>query len=446
MREADIGVAPRAAAALAIAAVLEHGRTLEAALAERDVVLRAGRARAEVQALAYGTIRFAPRLERALARLLARPWAEQGAQQQALLLLGLFQLEYGNVPDHAAVSTTVASARALGIGRAAGFVNAVLRRYLRERAQCLADADRTLAGRTAHREWWVDAVTRDWGDGAEALLTADNAAPPLWLRANARRTSSDDLVAELEALGHPCERCAFAPSAVRLITPTDVRALAPFLAGRCSVQDAAAQLTVPLLALEPGQRVLDACAAPGGKSCHMLEAEPELDSLLALDVDPARVARIEDNLARLGLSARVAVGDATRARDWWDGVPFERVLLDAPCSGTGVVRRHPDIKLLRRPEDLPAMAARQSALLGALWPLLARGGRLLYVTCSVLRIENDAVVTAFLTEHPDAVDITESARLIVRAAPPAAGVGPGFYLLPGTADTDGFYYACLAKA
>jgi 16S rRNA (cytosine967-C5)-methyltransferase len=444
--EAGIGVAERAAAALAIAGVLGRGRTLEVALADRDVVARAGRARAAVQALAYGAIRFAPRLERAVERLLARPWTEQGAEQQALLLLGLFQLEYGNVPAHAAVSTTVAAARALGLARAAGFVNAVLRRYGRERAECLAAADRTMAGRTAHRQWWVDAMTRDWGEAAEAQLLANNLAPPLWLRAHAGRVTTEALAAELEALGRATADCPFAPRALRLLTPTDVRTLPAFAAGRCSVQDVAAQLAAPLLALAPGQRVLDACAAPGGKTCHMLEEQPALASLVALDVDRGRTARIEENLARLGLEARVVIGDATQPRDWWDGIPFERVLLDAPCSGTGVVRRHPDIKLLRRPDDLPAMAARQAALLTALWPLLARGGRLLYATCSVLRVENDALVTAFLAEHPDAVDITESARLILRAAPPAAGVGPGFYLLPGAADTDGFYYACLAKA
>jgi 16S rRNA (cytosine967-C5)-methyltransferase len=440
------GVAERAAAALAIASVVGHGRTLDSALADRDVVTRAGRARAAVQALAYGTIRFAPRLERAAERLLARPWAEQGAEQQALLLLGLFQLEYGNVPAHAAVSTTVAAARALGLARAAGFVNAVLRRFGREREECLAAADRTLAGRTAHRQWWAEAVTRDWGAAAEPQLAANNLAPPLWLRAHAGRTTTDALAAELDAPCRATARAPFAPRAVQVIPPTDVRILPPFTAGRCSVQDAAAQLAAPLLALAPGQRVLDACAAPGGKACHMLEEQPALAALVALDIDRERAARIEDNLARLGLKARVVIGDATRPRDWWDGTPFERVLLDAPCSGTGVVRRHPDIKLLRRPDDLPAMAARQAALLTALWPLVARGGRLLYATCSVLRVENDAVVTAFLAGHPDAVDITESARLILRAAPPAAGVGPGFYLLPGAADTDGFYYACLAKA
>jgi 16S rRNA (cytosine967-C5)-methyltransferase len=440
------GVAERAAAALAIAGVLGRGRTLEAALADRDVVARAGRARAAVQALAYGAIRFAPRMERAVERLLARPWAEQGVEQQALLLLGLFQLEYGGVPAHAAVSTTVAAARVLGLARAAGFVNAVLRRYGRERDACIAEADRTLAGRTAHRQWWVEAVTRDWGEDSEAQLAANNLAPPLWLRAHAARTTTDALAQELEALGHATARSAFAPRAVQLLEPTDVRTLPPFVAGRCSVQDAAAQLAAPLLALAPGQRVLDACAAPGGKTCHMLEEAPEPASLVALDIDQERAGRIEANLARLGLQARVVIGDATRPKDWWDGTPFERVLLDAPCSGTGVVRRHPDIKLLRRAGDLGPMAARQAALLAALWPLLARGGRLLYATCSVLRAENDAVVTAFMAGHPDAVDITESARLILRAAPPAAGVGPGFYLLPGAADTDGFYYACLAKA
>jgi 16S rRNA (cytosine967-C5)-methyltransferase len=443
------GAGSRAAAARAVAAVVESGRTLETALPAPVPRAWGDIDRAQVQALAYGTVRFALRLRRVATQLLSRRWEDHPVELQAVLLVGLYQLEYARTPPHAAVDTAVEAARLLGQGRAAGLVNACLRRYQRERDALLAKADASLPGRTSHPEWFVSALERDWGGTtARTVLDANNAHPPLWLRANARRTTTEALAATLAAEGHATTPCAFAPRALKLDKPVDVRALPSFVAGLCSVQDAAAQLAAPFLDVRPGMRVLDACAAPGGKTGHLLEEVPDA-SVVALDIEPERVERIRGNLERLGLRAEVVVGDAL-ADDWWDGRPFNRILLDAPCSGTGVIRRHPDIKLLRRPDDLGPLVERQARLLDAQWRRLAPGGRLVYASCSVLKAENAQVVAAFLTRTPEAVEVTESARLSVPGSPnpPAAGAsptGPGYALLPGTADTDGFFYACLQK-
>ncbi|MGQ0430470.1 MAG: 16S rRNA (cytosine(967)-C(5))-methyltransferase RsmB, partial [Gammaproteobacteria bacterium] len=251
--------------------------------------------------------------------------------------------------------------------------------------------------------------------------------------------------ARLAAAGMESVPCAFAPQALRLAEPVEVSELPGFAAGEVSVQDAAAQLAAFFVAPRDGMRVLDACAAPGGKACHLLEAAPGIAELVAVDVDSARVLRIAENLERLGLAARLLTGDATAPAGWWDGRPFDRILLDVPCSGTGVIRRHPDIKLLRRPDDIPRFAAIQAALLAACFGLLAPGGRLVYVSCSVLAAENAAVVRAFLGANPAAADTTESARLLLPGAAPVFDAGAGCALQSGAADADGFYYACLEK-
>jgi 16S rRNA (cytosine967-C5)-methyltransferase len=267
----------------------------------------------------------------------------------------------------------------------------------------------------------------------------------MWLRVNSRRTSRAAYLARLAGASIAATAPEFAPDALRLDEPQDVSALPGFADGEVSVQDAAAQLAAPLLAPRPGLRVLDACAAPGGKACHLLELEPAIAELVALDVDAARAARIESNLARLDLRANVLVADAAKPADWWDGRPFDRILLDVPCSGTGVIRRHPDIKLLRRVADVAQFATQQSHLLAACWQLLAPGGRLLYASCSVLTAENAGVVGAFLAQEARAADVTESARLLLPGALPWRIAGPGCALPSGAADADGFYYACLEK-
>jgi 16S rRNA (cytosine967-C5)-methyltransferase len=432
----------RAAAARAVVAVASQGRRLESAVAEQA---KDSPSRSAIQSLAFGTVRWLPELEAILGLLLDRPDAPLPREVRALALVGLYQLGHGATPPHAAVSETVEAARALGHPRAAPLVNALLRRFQRERGPVVAAAHAGRAARLAHPEWMLAAFERDWPGQWESIATAGNAEPPMWLRVNARRTTRDEYRARLAALGMDSVTCEFAPQALRLAQPVDVLRLPGFAEGDVSVQDVAAQLAACFLAPRDGMRVLDACAAPGGKACHLLEAFPGVAELVAVDADPERAMRIESNLARLGLAARVVTGDAAMPGGWWDGGAFERILLDVPCSGTGVIRRHPDIKLLRRPDDIPRFAASQSALLAAAFGLLAPAGRLLYASCSVLTAENAAVVRAFLAANPAAADVTESARLLLPGAAPVSDAGAGCALASGAADADGFYYACLEK-
>jgi 16S rRNA (cytosine967-C5)-methyltransferase len=425
-----------------VLAVAEHGRRLEAALAEcaTEAPLRPA-----VQSIAYGTLRWYFELDALLALLLDRPRAPVDPELRALALIGLYQLAHGRTPEHAAVSESVEAARALGRPRAAGFVNALLRRFQRERDALVRAAHREPAAQYAHPGWLLDAFARDWPEQWQSIAAAGNAEPPMWLRVNARRMDRDRYRARLAAAGMDSGTCEFAPQALKLADPVDVVRLPGFADGDVSVQDAAAQAAPFWLDAHAGMRVLDACAAPGGKACHLLELMPGLAELVALEIDPARAPRISSNLARLGLAARVMIGDAKNPAAWWDGRPFDRILLDLPCSGTGVIRRHPDIKLLRRPDDIPRFAAQQAALLRSSFALLAPGGRLVYASCSVLRAENAAVVGEFMDTEPFAGDVTESARLLLPGWLPAQDAEPGCALASGAADADGFYYACLEK-
>ncbi len=422
-------------------AVAAEGRRLEAAIAE---AARDQPSRPAIQSLAFGTVRWFFELEGCLAHLSSRPDVPPAHEVRALALVGLYQLAHGATPEHAAVSETVEAARELGHPRAAAFVNALLRRFQREREPVLAAVHRVREARLAHPEWLLAALERDWPADWESIAAAGNAEPPMWLRVNSLRSSRDDYRARLDAAGISSQSCAFAPQALRLDRPMDVGSLPGFADGDVSVQDAAAQLAAPFVGAESGMRVLDACAAPGGKACHLLELTPDLE-LVALDIDAARAERIRSNLSRQGLTAQVVVGDALEPARWYDGRPFDRVLLDVPCSGTGVIRRHPDIKILRRPDDIGRFAARQTALLAANLGLLATGGRLVYSSCSVLAAENAQVVAAFLGREPKAADVTESARLLLPGVLPGRHAGPGWALPSGSADADGFYYACLEK-
>ena len=389
-----------------------------------------------LQELGYGVCRWQPMLQALLDRLLERPLDPREPAVRALLLTGLYQLHYLRIPEHAAVAETVTAARQLRKPWAAGLVNAVLRSFLRRRAELLAALETDREALTAHPRWLLDALERDWPEDWAAIIAANNARPPFTLRVNARRVSREACRSRLAEAGWTAEPGA-APTALALAEPVEPTLLPGFVEGWISVQDAAAQWAAPLLDLRPGLRVLDACAAPGGKTGHLLEVAPDLD-LTALDRDAARLGRVRENLARLRSSARLVVGDAERPAEWWDGIPYDRILVDAPCSATGVIRRHPDIKLLRRERDIAALAESQRAMLNSLWPLLRPDGRLLYATCSVLRQENEEVVAAFLATHPDAWE-----------PPLVAGWGRarsrGRQILPGEAGMDGFYYAALIK-
>jgi 16S rRNA (cytosine967-C5)-methyltransferase len=391
-----------------------------------------------VKELGYGTLRWHPRLAAFLARLLEQPLKGSDLDVEALLLLGLYQLIYMRVPDHAAVRETVEACRTLKKGWAAGLVNGVLRRFLRERAALEAAIADDPAARYAHPLWFIDELRRDWPHHWEEMLAAGNERPPLTLRVNRARNPRDAFLGQLAAAGLAARACRHSPDGVVLDKPLDVAALPGFAAGQCSVQDEAAQLAAGLLDVSPGQRVLDACAAPGGKACHLLEWHPGL-ALTLVERDSFRARRIHENLERLGLHADVRVADACEPLGWWDGVPFDRILLDAPCSASGVVRRHPDAKLRHRPDQLEAAASLQKRLLDALWPLLMPRGKLVYATCSVFRRENAAQLEGFLAAHGDAEALPlDDVGWGVRS-------GAGRQILSGEDGMDGFYYACLQK-
>ena len=403
-----------------------RGRSLDAALTFDSQATR--QERGLLRALVYDSIRWYLRLDALLDCLLARPGQKIEPEVRALAIVGLCQLLYTEIPAHAAVAETVEAARRLGHPRAAGLINAVLRRCQREHAQLLAQVDRDVAVRTAHPRWLVDAIAADWGEQAAPILAANNQRPPFWVRVNRRRTSGAQYRARLAASGIAVADSKFDDEALLLADAMDVAELPGFAEGEVSIQDAAAQLAARLLAPQPGERILDACAAPGGKTGHLLELQPELAELVAVDVSPERLTRVADNLRRLGLSATLVAADAGEPAGWWDGRPFERILLDVPCSATGVIRRHPDIKLLRRPDDVAALAAKQLELLNVLWALLAPGGWLVYASCSALRAETAAVVEAFMATGAQAREATPAVRIAA-----------------GTAGMDGFYYACLEK-
>jgi 16S rRNA (cytosine967-C5)-methyltransferase len=394
-------------------------------------------------AIALGSVRWYLRLWPAVEALLSRP---QGVASEirALLTVTAHQVEYSRNAPEAAAHAAVDATRILGQGRASGLVNAVLRRFVAERSALLDRVDQTLAGRTAHPAWLVKLLQQAWPTSHAAILAANNEHPPLVLRVDLSRKSRASYIEELKDVDIAARPIEWAPAAVLLENPVSVPRLPGFLQGVVSVQDAGAQLAALLLDAQPGMRVLDACAAPGGKTGHLLEHTPGLAELWAIDVDSERVARIHENLDRLGRKARVEVADIRDPSTFWDGRPFERILVDAPCSSTGVIRRHPDIKLLRRPTDIPAFVALQERILRSAFGMLAVGGRLVYCTCSLLPQENEEVVARLLQSQP-------SAR--VATSPRAGSLVPGvmekkmgIQLIPGAeAGSDGFYYACLEK-
>lgn len=426
----------RAAVVGVLGEVVSHGRSLSACLPEALGQVPE-KERALFQELCFGTLRYWPQLDERLKPFLSRPLKRKDSDIRFLLLLGLYQLTYMRIAIHAVVNETVAAAEILKKGWAKGLVNAVLRNYLRalERGAIVDASD---AARYAHPQWLVDRLRRAWPQDWGTILEANNQRPPMALRVNAAKVSRDEYLARLASAGIEARPSPIVEDALLLVEPRDVASLPGFAQGLVSVQDVAAQLAAYLLAPAQGQRVLDACAAPGGKTCHILERQPGLDMLIAVDRDEQRLQRVAENLARLDVRAKLAYGDAAQPDLWWDGKPFDGILLDAPCSATGVIRRHPDIKLLRREEDIAELAREQARLLAALWPLLRVGGRLVYATCSVLPEENSDQVAAFLASHRDAKEVTIAASW-------GRACGTGRQILPGEDGMDGFFYACLER-
>ncbi|MCJ7955585.1 MAG: 16S rRNA (cytosine(967)-C(5))-methyltransferase RsmB [Pseudomonas sp.] len=428
---------PRLAAAKALAAVLNGKASLNSSLpTQLDKV--EDRDRGFTQDLAFGTARWQPRLSALAAKLLQKPFKAADADVEALLLVGLYQLLYTRVPAHAAIGETVGCADKLKKPWAKALLNAVLRRAQRESEALLAELEHDPVVRTAHPRWLQKSLKAFWPEQWEAICAANNAHPPMILRVNRRHHSRDTYLQLLTDAGINATPCVYSVDGIVLEAATDVRSLPGFVEGWISVQDEAAQLAADLLDLAPGQRVLDACCAPGGKTCHILEVEKDLAAVVAVDLEAKRLVRVRENLARLGLSADLIAADGRDTATWWDGKPFQRILLDAPCSATGVIRRHPDIKLTRQPDDIAALAVLQGELLDALWPTLEVGGILLYATCSTLPTENTEVIQAFLAR-------TSGARELDLAT--AAGIKQphGRQLLAQEGGHDGFYYAKLIK-
>ena len=434
------GAKTRALAAEVVDAVVSDGRSLDAAIAERESRVPPAD-RPLVRMLAYGVLRHHWQLQEWIAQLVSRPFRKRDSVINALLAVGLFQLTDTRVPDHAAVSQTVEAARALRRPKLAGVVNACLRRFQREDLAAVAPA--TEEARWNHPGWLIERLRHDWPGDADAILEANNARAPMWLRANARRTTAAEYRERLSAAGIEATLQEGVPDALRLAAPRPVDELPGFGDGDASVQDAAAQIAARWLMRGEPRRVLDACAAPGGKSGHLAELGGENFDLVAVDSDAERLERVRENHARLGLDATIVAGDASKPGEWWNGELFDAILLDAPCSATGVIRRHPDIKLLRREVDIEELSALQAKILDALWPTLAPGGRLLYVTCSVLAAENDGVVGDFLESRDDAEEGAVLPNYNIRDVMRAKACG--YQVLPGTAGMDGFYYACLVK-
>ena len=424
-------------AARALASVASAGQSSDKALA----AFQDSPNRAAVRAIALGSLRWYLRLAPALDLLLDRP-GKITPEIRALLVAGAHQIEYSRNAPELTVHLAVEAARLLGRPAAAGLVNAVLRRFVAERAALFELIDADLAGRTAHPAWFVAELVRSWSEHAQKILDGGNQHPPLILRVDLTRSSVPQYLQDLTRVGIVGRSLAWAPAAIELEQAVPVAELPGFKEGLISVQDAGAQLAAAILDARPGMRVLDACAAPGGKTGHILEHTAGLQELVALDIDAARSVRIQENLARLSRQATLIVADIRNPAGFWDGRPFDRILADVPCSSTGVIRRHPDIKLLRRPEDIAAFARVQFEILQAAFGLLALRGRLLYSTCSVLPAENEAVIERFLKSERRAslVPVLPAAQWPPEAQMRVVGV----QLLPGAqAGTDGFYYACL---
>jgi 16S rRNA (cytosine967-C5)-methyltransferase len=428
----------RACAARVLVRVISGGHSLAEALPDAVQSVDDARQRALVQELAYGTLRWFYLLDALLLQLLQKPLKQRDADIRCLMLIGLYQLMQLAMPQRVAVNETVQATEALNKSWARGLVNAVLRNYLRRTDSLEVMCDSAVEMKYAHPAWLTRQLQTDWPDDWESILAANNARPPFSLRVNQRRVTRDEYLDELAERSIEAVPLPHVDTGLLLKKPLPVESLPGFSEGVVSVQDGAAQLAAGLLALAPGLRILDACAAPGGKTAHILEALPDISALTALDIDGRRLRRIEENLTRLSLHAKLQQGDAGEPQAWWDGQPYDRILLDTPCSATGVIRRHPDIKVLRKPGDVATLVSLQARLLQALWPLLVPGGMLLYCTCSVLRDENSSQITRFLEMQTDAKEAPITAAW-------GRGCVHGRQILPGENEMDGFYFACLRK-
>lgn len=427
---------PRAAAALAVHQVVFQGRQLTRTL-DRALAGCESEDRGLITEIASGVVRWYWLLDHYLGILLDKPMGRKNREIRCLLQVGLYQLEFMRTPVYASVSETVNAASELGKPWARGLTNAIMRKFLRMRDR-LDSHGLPEWRRFSHPAWMVDLVRQEWPQRWKEILEANNRRPKMTVRVNASKTSVEEYLGRLGSLGIAAAADRTSPSAIRLAERVSVDRLPGFCEGVVSIQSSASQLAALSMDLAPGHRVLDACSAPGGKLLHMLEIQSDLDEIVAVDIDEARIGEIVDNLSRADLNATVVLADASRPDDWWDGRPFDRILVDAPCSALGVVGKHPDIKHHRKPEDIDQAAKRQSRLLAALLPLVNSNGKLLYSTCSILACENDGQIESILQNH----------RSYSCDSLPAALGQPtrfGRQRLQGSAGDDGFYYSRLIR-
>ncbi|BDR35661.1 ribosomal RNA small subunit methyltransferase B [Photobacterium damselae subsp. damselae] len=422
----------RAAAAQVIYQVVDQGQSLSTALPAAQQQIKE-RDQALLQEICYGVLRWLPRLESITQKLMDKPLKGKQRVFHHLILVGLYQLGYMRIPAHAAVAETVNATKNLKKPQLRGLVNAILRNYQRQQQELDAQAVSHDAGKYGHPSWLLKLLKQAYPNDVDAICAANNTKAPMWLRVNRQHHNRDEYRKLLDAEGIATELHPQAGDALRLLSPCDVYKLPGFEQGWVSVQDAAAQLAIEYLQPQAGELILDCCAAPGGKTAHILEHVPSAQ-VVAIDCDEHRLARVHDNLQRLNLQAKVLCADARYPDKWWDGDKFDRILLDAPCSATGVIRRHPDIKWLRRGEDIAALAQLQAEIFDAMWLQLKSGGILVYATCSITPQENRDQISAFLARTADATLVGSEAT------------NPGRQILPGEENMDGFYYAVLQKA
>ncbi|MGY0073480.1 16S rRNA (cytosine(967)-C(5))-methyltransferase RsmB [Vibrio proteolyticus] len=421
----------RAAAANVLFQVVDKGQSLSTALPAAQQTIKP-RDHALLQEICYGALRYLPRLESIAGELMDKPLKGKQRVFHHLILVGIYQLSFMRIPAHAAVGETVEGTKALKGPRLRGLINAVLRNYQRNQEQLDALAISHDAGKYGHPGWLLKLLQHAYPQQWQNIVDANNSKAPMWLRVNRQHHNRDEYLTLLEQEQIEYTLHPQAQDAIKLAAPRDVFTLPGFEQGWVSVQDAAAQLSVNYLTPENGELILDCCAAPGGKTAHILEHSQA--QVVAIDCDDTRLKRVHENLKRLKLEAQVICGDARNPQQWWQGEQFDRILLDAPCSATGVIRRHPDIKWLRRADDIEALAALQSEILDAMWQQLKPGGTLVYATCSITPQENSQQVKAFLARTADATLLGSDPEQ------------PGRQILPGEEDMDGFYYAVLTKA
>lgn len=426
----------RAIAAQTIAAVLDNGESLATALPFAQGRVESPQDKAILQEICYGIMRELTQLEYYLAALMDKPMKGKQRIVHHLLLVGAYQLLHMRIAPHAALGETVEATLEIDRPKFKGLINGVLRNLQRSHQE-LADKMPSKGPITYnHPKWFIKRITKAYPKQWQQIATANNQRSPMWLRNNVKSQTRDEYISQLSELEIESSAGALGENSILLAKPIAVHKLPGFDSGACSVQDIAAQQAAEILAAQPNELILDACAAPGGKTCHILESTDNIQ-VVALDNVQLRLDRVKENLARIGLNAQLICGDGTAPQDWWQGPQFDRILLDAPCSATGVIRRNPDIKWLRRDSDIEQLVELQQQILKACWSLLKSGGTLVYATCSVLPDENSEQIANFLTIQPDAELVPLHAKDNVD--------NPGWQLLPGINDADGFYYAKLHK-